>query len=190
MDGGGLDALLGKSGNHLVALVLLLHEQHRTVVALLELIDEEVELVLSGDVGERLSHEFRSRADDADGEVHEVRGEEVTRHLLDRGGEGGGKHERLAVQRGNLDLGGLGLSDEGGGASAVLGHVELENDLADLGLETHVEHAVSLVNDQVLDLGQSDEVLVIVLDQTAGGRDEDIRLCSYRDKRREYRPDM
>jgi len=43
----------------------------------------------------------------------------------------------------------------------------LLNNPADLGLKTHVEHAISLVQDEVLDLGQTDRVALHEIDETA-----------------------
>ncbi|KAI3481231.1 hypothetical protein L1887_56447 [Cichorium endivia] len=77
--------------------------------------------------------------------VEEVAGK--TLHLL---GPGGGEHERLTV-----------------GANL------LEN-LADLGLETHVEHAVGLVHDEVGDAAEVGLAGVDHVDQTTRGGDDNL----------------
>ena len=76
-----------------------------------------------------------------------------TRTHLDVAGEGGTEHERLAVRD--------------------AGHVLALDDATDLGLETHVEHAVGLVEDEVADVGERDATALDEVDETSGrGREE------------------
>ncbi len=77
--------------------------------------------------------------------VEEVAGK--TLHLL---GPGGREHERLSVG------------------------TDLLQDLADLGLETHVEHAIGLVHDKVSDTAEVGLASVYHVDQTTGGGDADL----------------
>lgn len=65
-------------------------------------------------------------------------------------GDGGGEEERLAVF----------------GAAG--------DDAADVGHEAHVEHAVDLIEDEDFDVIELDGALLHVVEQTAGGSDEDI----------------
>lgn len=76
--------------------------------------------------------------------------EEIARKTLHLLGPGGGKHERLSV---GTDL--------------------LQN-LADLWLETHVEHAVSLIHDQVGDASKVGFASVHHVDKTTRGGDADL----------------
>lgn len=72
---------------------------------------------------------------------------------LDVAGEGGTEHERLALRD--------------------TGHVLALDDAADLRLESHVEHAVSLVEDEVADVGERDAAAFDEVDETSGsGREE------------------
>lgn len=80
--------------------------------------------------------------------------QEIAGQHLDIPGEGGGKHERLSV---------LGL-----------GHVLALNDTANLRLETHVQHAVSLIEDEVLDVAERDAATLDEIDKTTRGSDEEI----------------
>ncbi len=69
-------------------------------------------------------------------------------------GKCGGKHESLAV----LDA----------------GHVLALNNATNLGLETHVKHTISLIEDKVLDVAQGDATSLYEIDQSSGGSDEQI----------------
>lgn len=80
--------------------------------------------------------------------------EEILGEHLNVAGEGGRKHESLAV---------LGA-----------GHILALNDATNLGLETHVQHAISLVENEVLDAGQRDASTLNEIDKSARGGDEEI----------------
>jgi hypothetical protein len=49
------------------------------------------------------------------------------------------------------------------------GHVLSLHDTTNLGLETHVKHAISLVKYQVLDVGETDASTLDEIDKTTGG---------------------
>jgi len=80
--------------------------------------------------------------------------QEISGQHLDVAGEGGGKHESLAV----LDA----------------WHVLTLNDSADLWFETHVQHTISLVKNQVFDVAKGNAATLDQVDETTWGRDEKI----------------
>ena len=88
------------------------------------------------------------------------------------------------------------LRREGGGEKQVLAlRGEQREDLADVGDEAHVEHAIGLVEDEDLDPGEVDRALRDVVEQPAGRRDDDRRaltqaadLAVRSRRRRRWRP--
>lgn len=80
--------------------------------------------------------------------------EEIAGQDLDVAGESGREHESLAV----IDL----------------GHVLTLNDTANLGLETHVKHAISLIKDKVLDVAEGDTATLDEIDKTTRSSDKKI----------------
>jgi hypothetical protein len=80
--------------------------------------------------------------------------EEVTSEHLDVAGEGGREHQSLA----------LGNS----------GHVLTLDNASNLGLETHVKHAISLIEDEVLDVAQGDATSLYEIDQSTRGSNKQI----------------
>ena len=100
-----------------------------------------------------LSNVLRGRTNTSDRQEDIVL-QEIPGEHLDIAGEGGGEHERLAV----LDA----------------WHILALNDPANLGLETHVQHAISLVEDQVLDVAKGDSATLDQVDETTGGGNEKI----------------
>lgn len=95
---------------------------------------------------------LRSRADPTDGKedvvLHEITGEN-----LDITGEGGTEHESLT--------------------SLSVWHVFAFYDSTDLGLETHVKHAISFIKDQVTDACEADSTTLDKVNQaTRGGAKE------------------
>ena len=105
------------------------------------------------DVLDLLRDVLRGRADAADGQEDVVL-EEVPGEHLDVAGERGREHERLTTMG--------------------LGHVLLLDDAADLGLETHVQHAVGLVEHEVADPGKRDASALDEVDETARRRHEQV----------------
>jgi hypothetical protein len=80
--------------------------------------------------------------------------QEISGEHLDVAGEGGRKHESLTA----LDT----------------GHILALDDSSDLRLETHVQHTISLIEDQVLDVAQGDAATLDQIDETARGGNEEI----------------
>ncbi len=76
--------------------------------------------------------------------------QEVTSETLDLLGPGGGEHERLSVR------------------------TDLLQDLANLGLETHVEHAIGLVHDKVGNAAEVGLAGIDHVDKTTGSGDADL----------------
>jgi len=134
VDGDSLEALLGEVDLQAVCLDLGLDEDEGEALIEGAELEELLVLVVLLNVLDVLLDVGRGRADTADGE-EDVVVEEVTSELLDLVGEGGREQESLAT---------------------LLGKISLLHNLADLGLETHVEHAISLVEDDVLDLPEGD----------------------------------
>ena len=105
------------------------------------------------DVFDVLLDVLRGRTDSSDRE-EDVFLQEGLGEDLNLSGEGGREHQSLPVVN--------------------AGHVALLDDGPDLGLETHVQHSVGLVEDEVLDVGQRDLATVHEVDETTGGSGEQI----------------
>ena len=116
-------------------------------------IEQQRPLVVVIDVLDVLGNVLRGRTDSSDGK-EDVLFQERLGEDLDLSGEGGGEHEGLSVVN--------------------TGHVALLNDSPDLGLETHVQHSVSFVKDEVLDVGQRDLASVHQVDKTTRSGSEEI----------------
>ncbi len=121
------------------------HLRHRRV---LEHLLEQVALAVGGDrvhaVGDGFRHLVAARDLDQLRRLEHGVGE-----LLDLVREGGGKQQALARRRQQLE------------------------DALDVGDETHVEHAVGFVEDEELDEVEAHGLLFDVVEQPAGGRDDD-----------------
>jgi len=89
-------------------------------------------------------------------------------------GAAGADFDGLGVPHGPfdkaLDLGRHGGGEEGGEA---LAGAAIDN-FADIGQETHVEHAIGFVEDEVFDAVEDDVALLDVIEQATGGGDDDI----------------
>ena len=96
---------------------------------------------------------LRGGTDTTDGQEDVVL-EEIAGEDLDVAGESGREHESLAL----VDL----------------GHVLTLNDAANLGLETHVKHAISLIKDKVLDVAEGDTATLDEIDKTTRSSDKKI----------------
>jgi hypothetical protein len=97
------------------------------------------------DVLNLLRDVFRGRTDSADRQEDVVL-EEIAGEHLNVSGESGRKHERLAVLN--------------------AGHVLSLNNTTNLRLETHVQHAVGLIEDKVLDVHERNAASFNEIDQT------------------------
>ena len=80
--------------------------------------------------------------------------QEISGEHLNIAREGGREHEGLTV----LDT----------------WHIFAFHNASNLGFETHVQHAISLVKDQVFDVTQRDTATLDKVDKTAGGGDKEI----------------
>jgi len=116
-------------------------------------VQEDGALVSVLDVLDLLGNVLRGRSDTTDGQENVVLEEVASKHL-DVAGEGGREHESLAV----LDQ----------------RHIFTLNDTANLGLETHVQHTVSLVKNKVLDVSEGDTATLNQIDETTGSSNEKI----------------
>lgn len=117
-----------------------------------EQVEQERSLVVVVDVLDSLRDVLGSRTDSTDREEDVVLQEGSGEHLY-LPGEGGGEHESLSVVH--------------------AGHVDTLDNLSDLRLETHVEHSVGFVKDEVLDVGERDLASVNQVDQsTWSGREQ------------------
>ena len=113
-------------------------------------VEEDGSLVVIFDVFDLLRNVLRSRPYSTDGKEDVVL-EEVAGEHLDVAGEGGTEHERLSFRD--------------------AGHVLSVDDSSNLGLETHVEHSVGLIEDEVSDVGEGDSSTLDEIDESSrGGR--------------------
>jgi hypothetical protein len=110
-------------------------------------VEQQGSLILVVDVLDVLLDVLRGRTDSSDRE-EDVLLQERLGEDLNLPGEGGREHQSLPVVN--------------------TGHIALLNDGPDLGLETHVQHSVGLVEDEVLDVGQRDLASVHQVDETTG----------------------
>ncbi|GKT40846.1 uncharacterized protein ColSpa_01026 [Colletotrichum spaethianum] len=118
-----------------------------------ENIQENRALVDVLDVLDLLGNVLRGGTNTTNGQENVVLQEVASEHL-DVAGEGGGEHESLAVLN--------------------IGHVLALDDTANLGLETHVKHAVSLIEHKVLDVLEGDAATLDKIDKTSGGGNEQV----------------
>jgi hypothetical protein len=155
VNGGGVVALRTEEVTKRVGHALSLNEDEDKTSGLLgkEKVKEKRTLVLLVDVLDALGNVLRSGANTTDREEDVVLEEAAGEHL-DLLGEGRREHEGLTVMN--------------------TGHVLTLNNTTDLGLETHVKHAVSLVEDEVLDVGKRDTATLNQVDKTTGGSREKV----------------
>ena len=114
---------------------------------------QRLELVTVLDVLNGLGNVLAGRTDTADGE-EDVLTHEVTGETLDVGGEGCREHHRLTI--------------------VAKGHALLLDDATDLRLEAHVQHAISLIEDEELDGLHGNATTLDEIDETAGSSDEHV----------------
>jgi hypothetical protein len=154
VNGGGGEALVDEEVRQGVGHTLGLNEdQGKTSTMSVKDIQEDRTLVNVLDVLNLLGNVLRSRTDTTDRKEDVVLQEVAGKHL-NVAGESGREHECLA----------------GSGRR----HVLALNNAANLRLETHVQHAVSLVKNQVLDAGEGDTAALDQVDQTTRSSDEKI----------------
>ena len=154
MNGAGGEALGAENVLKVVARALGLDEdKDESLLDGKEETHQRLELVTVLDVLNGLGNVLTGRTDAADGE-EDVLTHEVTRETLDVGGEGCREHHRLTI--------------------VAEGHALLLDDATDLRLEAHVQHAISLIEDEELDGLHGNATTLDEIDETAGSSDEHI----------------
>lgn len=154
VDGGGWEVLVDEEIGQGVCHALGLNEdegQARTVGV--QNIEQNGTLIDVLNVLHLLSNVLRSRTDTTNRQENVVLQEVASQHL-DIPGEGGGEHEGLAV--------------------LYTGHILTLNNASNLGLETHVKHTISFVEDEVLDVLQGDTTTLYEIDQTSRSSHQEI----------------
>lgn len=119
----------------------------------MENVEKNGALVLVLDVLDSLGNVLGGRTDTTDRQ-EDVVAQEVASKVLDVAREGGREHE------------GVTLVDSG--------HILLLDQTSDLGLETHVQHTIGLVEDKVLNVGKRDTAALNQIDQTTGGSSQHV----------------
>ena len=105
------------------------------------------------DVFDLLGDVLGGGANTTDGQEDVVLQKISSKHL-DVAGEGGGEHESLTVLN--------------------AWHILTLNNTSDLRLETHVQHTISLIKNQVLDVAQGDTATLNQVDETTRGSNKEI----------------
>ena len=155
VDGGGRETLVQEEVRQSVCHALCLNENKGETSSSMgvENVKQDGALVVVFDVLDPLGDVLGGRANTTNGQEDVVL-EEVTGQHLDVTGESGRKHESLAL--------------------ADVRHVLTLHNTADLGFETHVQHAVSLIQNQVFDVDQRDTTTLDKVNQTTGGSDQQV----------------
>lgn len=154
MNRGGREVLVDQEVRQRIGHALRLNKDESEAAGVgVEDIEENRALVNILDILDLLSDVLRGGADTTDRE-EDVVAEEVLGKHLDVAGEGGREHEGLAL--------------------AGRRHVLTLDDAANLGLETHVKHTISLVEDEVLDVAQRDATTLYEVDKSAGSGNKEI----------------
>lgn len=116
-------------------------------------VEQDRTLVMVLDVLDLLGDVLRGGANTTHGKEHVVL-QEITSQHLDVARERGREHQRLAVVHTR--------------------HILALDNTTDLGLETHVQHAVSLVKHQVLDVDERDTTTLDKVNQTTRSCDQQV----------------
>lgn len=154
VDGGGREALVDQEIRQGIRHALRLHkDQGKTRAMSVKNVEQDRPFVNVLDVFDLLGDVLGGRTDTSN-RKEDVLLQEVTGKHLNVAGESGRKHEGLT-----------GLSR---------GHVLALYNATNLGLETHVQHAVSLVKNQVLDVLKRDTATLDQVNETARSSDEQI----------------
>ena len=154
MNGCGRETLVDQEVGERVGHTLGLDEDQRQTGAVsVEDIKQNRALVGVLDVLNLLGNVLRSGANTTDRKEDVVLQEIAGKHL-DVAGEGGREHESLAVLNRR--------------------HVLTLDNAANLRLETHVQHAISLIEDEVLDVLKGDAATLDQIDETTGGSNKQI----------------
>lgn len=154
VNGGGREVLVNEEIGERVRHALGLDKDEGQAAGMgVENIKEDRALVNIFDVFDALSNVLRGRTDTTDGKENVVL-KEVPGEHLDIAGEGGREHQSLAVGNG--------------------GHILTLDNAANLRLETHVQHTISLVKNQVLDVAKGDATTLYEIDQSSGSSNKQI----------------
>jgi hypothetical protein len=154
VDGGGWEVLVDQEVRKRISHALGLNEnESKTSAVSVENIQKNGTLVHVLNVFNLLGNVLGGRSNTTNRQ-EDIILQEISSQHLDVAGEGGGKHESLTV----LDA----------------RHVLTLNDSADLWFETHVQHTISLVKNQVLDVAKGDAATLDQVDKTTWGSDEKI----------------
>lgn len=132
-------------GQHVGHTLGLDEDESKTRILGAEKIEKDGALVGILDILDLLGDVLGSGSNTTDGKEDVLLQEVLGKHL-DVPGEGGGEHERLALVN--------------------TGHVFLLDNSADLRLETHVQHAVSFIEDEVANVGETDTTALDEIDET------------------------
>lgn len=154
VDGGGGEVLVDQEVRQGIGHALRLNEdESKTGAVGVENIQKNRALVHILDVLNLLGNVLRGGTNTSDRQ-EDVILQEITGEHLNVAREGGGKHERLAALN--------------------TGHILALDNAANLGLETHVQHTISLIEDEVLDVAQGDAATLNQIDETTWGGNEKI----------------
>ncbi|VUC19933.1 unnamed protein product, partial [Clonostachys rosea] len=149
VNGGGGEVLVNEEVGERVRHALRLDEDEGQAAGMgVENVKEDRALVNIFNVFDTLS-----RTDTTNGKENVVLQEVPSEHL-DIAGEGGREHQSLAI--GNS------------------GHILALDNATDLRLETHVQHTISLVKDQVLDVAKGNATTLYEIDQSSGSSNKQI----------------
>lgn len=141
-------------GEHIGHALGLYEDESKATLRLgVEDIEQDGTLVGILDILDFLRDILRGRADAADGQEDVVL-EEVLGEHLNFAREGGAEHEGLTF--------------------LCTRHVFTLNDATNLGLETHVEHAIGLIENEVANVREADPAAFDQVNETTGGSTEDI----------------
>jgi hypothetical protein len=151
VDGSSGDTLVVQELLEVVSHTLGLNEDKSTTLNSGEKLDESTLLVVLRHVLDALGDKVVGGTNTADREEGVLR-QEILSKTLDSLGEGSGEHKGLSV----VDVGAL------------------RDDSVELLLETHVKHAVSLVNAEESYSVQSDLAALNHINETTGSSDEDV----------------
>ena len=154
VNGGGWEVLVDQEIRQRIGHALGLDEDESKATSVgVEDIEKDGALVHVLDVLDLLGNVLRGRSDTSDGQEDVVL-QEVAGEHLDVAREGGTEHEGLSV----LDV----------------WHILTLDNAANLWLETHVQHAISLIEDKVLDVAEGDAATLDQIDETTRGSDKKI----------------
>ncbi|KAF3062751.1 hypothetical protein CFAM422_010726 [Trichoderma lentiforme] len=149
VNGGGREALVDEEVGQRVGHALGLDEDEgQTTSVGVEDIEENRALVNVLDEFDLLGDVLRGRTNTTNRQENVVL-EEISGEHLDVAREGGREHESLS------------FSD--------VGHVLTLNNTADLGLETHVQHAIGLIEHKILNVAQGDAASLYEIHKSSGG---------------------